>query len=370
VTSSEEQVRAAIARQAADWFIANQGGTLGHADCAAFVAWLKASPVHVEEYLGVALVARDLPAAADDPEVPLEPLLELARADAVANVVSVDPTMPRREPPARRLTARRTWPLAGAAAAAASLLAASVLWWTNTGQLRSPPQTYRTEHGEQSVRRLPDGSVLHLNTDTAVTVSYRRTERVLDIDRGEALFQVVHDDRRPFRVVAGVAEIVAVGTRFDVRRAGDTTLVTVVDGQVLAFTREHGRRTGGSARPPDARRIDAGYRLRIDGGIMEAQPERVDTRHIVAWLQRKIVFARRPLGEVADEFNRYGHVPLTIDDAALRALPVSGVFDAYDTNSFAAFLETLDGVHVERTPTRIRVVMPKHTNTKDDPVVH
>ncbi len=67
----------------------------------------------------------------------------------------------------------------------------------------------------------------------------------------------------------------------------------------------------------------------------------------------------RPLGEVAAEFNRYGRIPVEIEDATLRTLPVSGMFDAGDTDSFVAFLATLHGVTVERTPTRIRVMRMK-----------
>ena len=71
----------------------------------------------------------------------------------------------------------------------------------------------------------------------------------------------------------------------------------------------------------------------------------------VAWLQGKIAFEQRPLGEVAEEFNRYGSNPIEIHDAALRALPIRGVFDAYDIHSFVALLQTLDGVRVERATT-------------------
>jgi transmembrane sensor len=356
MTSTEEQIRSVVARQAADWFIANQDATPDYPERAAFIAWLKASPIHVEEYLGVALVARDLPAAADDPDISLESLLELARADAAGNVVPV-PALYRREPAARRVPAPRRWSLAGAAAAAVAILAASVFWWTTAGQSGNLVQTYRTAHGEQALQRLPDGSVLHLNTETAVAVNYGRGERVVHIDGGQALFEVAHDDSRRFRVVAGDAEIVAVGTQFDVRLVGETAVVTVVEGQVdvYAGTRQ---------------RVEAGYQLRIDGGVMAAQSERVDVQAAVAWLQRKIVFERRPLGEVADEFNRYGIVRFTIDDAALRALPVSGVFAADDTNSFAAFLETLDGVRVERTPTQIRVVSSKSMKPGKGPAVN
>jgi ferric-dicitrate binding protein FerR (iron transport regulator) len=59
---------------------------------------------------------------------------------------------------------------------------------------------------------------------------------------------------------------------------------------------------------------------------------------------------------VAAEFNRYGSIPVEIDDAELRLLPVSGTIDASDTESFVAFLKSLPSVSVERTPKRIRVV--------------
>jgi transmembrane sensor len=198
---------------------------------------------------------------------------------------------------------------------------------------------------------------MNLNTETAVDVNFGDRERVVHVERGQAMFRVAHDDPRRFRVVAGDAEMIAVGTRFEVRLVGESTVVTVLEGEVdvLAGVR---------------RRVVAGYRLQIDDGVLAAQSESVDVHAAVAWLQRKIAFERQPLGEVADEFNRYGIVQIIIDDVALRALPVSGVFAADDTNSFAAFLETLDGVNVERTPTQIHVVKSEHTKPRKGPAVN
>jgi transmembrane sensor len=64
---------------------------------------------------------------------------------------------------------------------------------------------------------------------------------------------------------------------------------------------------------------------------------------------------------VAAEFNRYGSIPVEIDDEELRVLPVSGMFDAGDTESFVAFLQRLPGAKVERTSTLIRVTRIKTT---------
>ena len=56
--------------------------------------------------------------------------------------------------------------------------------------------------------------------------------------------------------------------------------------------------------------------MHVDAEGVSAQPIPVDVQQTVAWLQRKIAFEQRPLGEVADEFNRYGSIPIEIDDAA------------------------------------------------------
>src|SRR5262249_55410847 len=91
---------------------------------------------------------------------------------------------------------------------------------------------FKTGHGEQQTQRLADNSVLHLNTDTDVTVRYGDKERLVVLSSGEADFEVIHAPDRPFRVLAGAAEIVDLGTRFDVRRGDAATLVTVVEGRV------------------------------------------------------------------------------------------------------------------------------------------
>jgi transmembrane sensor len=243
-------------------------------------------------------------------------------------------------------------------AAMVLLLAASVLWWARDGEFLGLPKSYQTAHGEQIAAQLPDGSELHLNTDSAVTVRYTRSERVVEIARGQALFTVAPGDPRRFRVAAGEIQILAVGTRFDTYRRPEATTVTVVEGSVAVLA--------GQPPPPDMTgfppvglRVSAGYQVHVDTAGVSAQPIPVDVQQTVAWLQRKIAFEQRPLGEVADEFNRYGAIPIEIDDAALRALPISGVFDAYDIDSFVAFLQTLDGVRVERTTARIRVFSVK-----------
>jgi transmembrane sensor len=209
---------------------------------------------------------------------------------------------------------------------------------------------YRTTHGEQRIVQLPDGSMMHINTDSAVTVRYTQSERLASIDQGEAFFEVKPQPTRPFRVVADSLSAVAVGTQFDVYRHGAVTAVTVVVGHVAVLTGVPSR-----ARVDAALRVGPGEQVRVVGGTIPATATSVDLRHSVGWLHRQIAFDQQPLATVAAEFNRYVPVPLVIDDPELMAVRVSGVFDPYNTEAFVAFLTTLDGVSVERTPAMIRV---------------
>jgi transmembrane sensor len=343
MTPSDEQIRLAIAEQASEWFVENRGGPLDREARSRFMAWLKASPVHVGEYLAIVGLARDLNTAASTTEIPLEALLARARAQTDP-VAILDPSVRGHAPVATRPRVSRVWSCA--AAAALAMVAVAALWLTRDGERFGLPRTYSTAHGEQSERVLPDGSVLHLNTDSQVTVHYSRRERVVNLDRGEALFQVAHQDERRFRVAAGNAQILTVGTQFDVYRKPGAVLITIVEGTVAVYT-------GPPQLTPVALPLGAGYQVEVRGQV--GLPRRVDVRAAVAWLKRQIAFEDEPLAEVAAEFNRYGGIALEIDDDTVRALRISGVFNAYDTDSFAAFLQTLNGVVVQKTPTRIRV---------------
>jgi transmembrane sensor len=350
VTLSDEQIRAAIAQQAGEWFVANQAGSRTEADNAAFLAWLKASPIHVREYLGVARVAHLLPAALGEPRVPLETFLAQALPDD-DRVVSLPRTPLGPAPAADHRLLTRTWPVAASLLA----LAVGVLWWFHNGELFGIPKTYKTAHGEQIVERLPDGSILRLDTDSEARVHYSGGERLVEIKHGQAFFEVAHQNNRRFRVLAGDVGAIAVGTQFDVYRKAGVTEFTVVRGQIAVFSGEPSWLRNASTVSPEAQRVVAGHQVRFAAGSANAQPVAVDVDQALAWLQHKIAFEHQPLGDVAAEFNRYGNIPVVIDDEELRSLQVTGMFDAGDTESFVAFLQTLPGVRVQKAPARITV---------------
>src|SRR5271166_6648483 len=123
MNSNDEQVRAAIAEKAGEWFVANDEGPLDAQDSAALAAWLKSSPVHIEEFLGVSTIARDLKEARTDPEYSLEAILARARAEDGAEV---QPLWPRLIDAVRGRASVR-WRTAAVAMAACAVLSLGLL---------------------------------------------------------------------------------------------------------------------------------------------------------------------------------------------------------------------------------------------------
>lgn len=358
MSAKDERVHDLVTQQAADWLVANRA-ELSARERGSFAGWLRASPLHIEEYLGVAAVACDLREACAEFAPSIDSLVAHARATVEAPTPigsQFGGAAPGEATPGRWRVAALSW-------AAASALCLIVFAWWRHG---IPPHTHPTDqtatafhfstrHGEQQTHRLPDDSILHLNTDTSVTVRLSAAERLVTLGSGEADFEVAHDPNRPFRVLAGAVQVLDRGTQFNVRLDPDGTVITVVEGRVAVAPRLMPARANS---PPDSRvgsvELTANQQLRV-AQWPPSTPVAADAERTTSWLRRQITFEHEPLSRVAREFNRYASKPIEIATPALGKLEISGVFAIDDPAEFIAFLRTLKGVRVDVTDTRIFV---------------
>jgi transmembrane sensor len=227
------------------------------------------------------------------------------------------------------------------------LLTILVCWFSLSGR-----QTYVSGRGEQRSVLLDDGSRVTLNTASEIEVDIDDARRTVRLLRGEALFQVVHDGRRPFDVVAAGTTVRAVGTRFDVELQPSHTTITVVEGKVAVF-QEGGSSAQSSATPTF---VAAAQSVVVTGRTVSSPKTVANVAISVAWTDRRLIFERRSLGDVADEFNRYNVQRIKVDGARLSAREVTGTFDANDPDSFIAFLSETPGVVVHRAADGTRIV--------------
>ena len=82
-------------------------------------------------------------------------------------------------------------------------------------------------------KTLADGSIIRLNTNTRITVSYDRAQRHISLHQGEIFLRVARNVERPLVVATERGEVRALGTAFAVRLKDQGISVTVTEGRVV-----------------------------------------------------------------------------------------------------------------------------------------
>lgn len=214
---------------------------------------------------------------------------------------------------------------------------------------RADPKSgvHRTGVGERLTLTLPDGSVATLNTDTILKVAYRDGERGVRLLRGQALFEVAHNKRVPFRVYAADRAITAVGTVFDVRLDGQHVKVALVEGVVKVAAIKPKAVSG---RPVEQVQMTAGEVLDAPTADAPMRVASADTEKSISWRSGVVEFSGESLADAVAEMNRYTTRPIEIADPAAAAFRVSGVFRTGEPEMFARMMTQVFPLEVQGTP--------------------
>jgi transmembrane sensor len=221
---------------------------------------------------------------------------------------------------------------------------------------------YETAVGEQLSARLPDGSVVTLNTDTAISVRYAETRREVVLERGECSFNVAADPDRPFSVDAGARVVEAVGTVFNIERsAADDLEVTVSEGSVRVLDPASITSEAPSASRRRAARAARGETTVVAGQLAMIERSAVSVRFVeaaeieaaLAWHQGVLVFRGEPLETVLAEVSRYTNVEFEIVDDSIRGRPVGGYFRTGEIDAVLLALRESFGIRLTREGNRI-----------------
>ena len=286
----------------------------------------------------------------------------LDRAKEVPPAILRTPPMQLLEPApgaAQRRSPRVWWGTGLAAAAAIVIAFAGWRAW------RTPVEIFATatEVGAGLVQRvnLPDGSVVRLNADSAMSVHFTEQERRVMLTRGEASFDVAKNPRAPFVVTGAGVSVRAVGTAFNVALRAAAVEVLVTEGKVSVD--DATRRQSLLLAPATGTRHDEPAHLRagekVTIPVANQHPARavlpvvVDAPAIaqaLAWQERRLDFASAPLAEIAAEFNRFNQHKLVIADAELARQRFAGSFRADDPDTFVQLIGTRRDVVVEWKP--------------------
>jgi transmembrane sensor len=253
------------------------------------------------------------------------------------------------------------WVRSGMVAATALLaIAGSVLYFSR------PPPGVTTGVGEQRLLTLEDGTRIWLNTSTNLVVRYDRSFRRVNLNEGEALFDVVKNPQRPFVVTAGDRQVTALGTSFEVRREGPRITVVLVEGRVtVARIAEVAIRA--KRETPEVEVLNPGQRVTFAAGG-DARLDRPPMEKITDWQRGKVNLDDVSLADAVAEMNRYSIVQLRVERAEAAAVRVSGIFRAGDSMSFARAVSQAYGlVPLEQAHEIVLTGVPRESVATGDP---
>ena len=182
--------------------------------------------------------------------------------------------------------------------------------------------------GENTVI-LADGTTVHLNAGSKLTypVRFAGKRRVVALE-GEAYFDVVKDETRPFIVQTHLGEVTVLGTAFNINAYTDASVyTTLVHGKVQFSSSSIGTII-----------LSPGEQAVVSANGSEKRM--VDLDEYVGWVDGRYVFNNRPLGEIMQTFERWYDIQVYYETPHLRDITYSGSLKRYGTiNSFLDALE-------------------------------
>lgn len=291
--------------QAAEWFVLLASGEASDDERGQWHAWRAAHPSHEAAWQRATTSISALAA------------LPTGQAKLACEVLHGQPKSPGRRRFATQL--------------AALLAVGGSAWFSYRQSDRSAD--FVTAVGEQRDLRLADGSLLQMDTDSAVDAEFSAKTRLLHLRRGRIMVETTPDPAvtyRPFVVATADGWITALGTRFSVQIEADGVRVAVLEKRV--------------AIEPDACRnepliLSAGETARFDRRCAIKRGALTPTE--TAWTQGMLVADDLRLADLVSQLARYRAAPLLCapETAELR---ISGSFPLRDIErTLAALANTL-----------------------------
>ncbi|OHT19108.1 FecR family protein [Edaphosphingomonas haloaromaticamans] len=303
-----------VREQAIAWLVRLRAGPTDR-ERVEFEDWYAADPRHADTYDALldswedTALAAQVPAARRDPQpAPRHPWMKVAVVAAAVLLV---------------------------------LAAGSLVLTNNMRNGTDGPAMLASRVGEIREIALEDGSRVTLDTNSVVRVNYNDGQRRLRLERGRARFEVAHDARRPFVVVAGTSEVVAHGTVFDVDLRERQALVSLLQGSVEV------RQPAAAGTPARSTMLRPGQQLAFGDTRTVTAPVAIRAAE-TRWPSGMLSFEDVPLAEVVASANRYNRTQIVLGDPEVEERRFTGTFRAGEPAQLADMIGSMFGLSVRR----------------------
>ena len=184
--------------------------------------------------------------------------------------------------------------------------------------------TVTTPRGGQYMLTLSDGTKVWLNAASSIhfPVAFTQNERTVEIT-GEAYFEVVHDNKKPFSVMVKGMKIQDLGTHFNVMAYDDeeNTNTTLLEGSVKIIAGKQ------------SQLLQPGQQARLNNitGKMNLQP--ANGEDAVAWKNGRFEFDSEEIGQIMRSLSRWYNVDIIFEAGSAADTHFSGSISRSDNIS-------------------------------------
>ncbi len=196
-------------------------------------------------------------------------------------------------------------------------------WWFSVKDAGDPNRrvVLAAGRGEKKEVKLPDGSKVWLNVNSKISFVKNFEKRQLDLV-GEAFFEVVRNEKKPFEIFCDASRITVLGTVFNVRNypREDQVEVSVQRGIVALWKMN-------SFVAPTV--LEAGETGIFDKKFSRVLKEKRQNPNAASWKTKRLVFNDSPMPEVIKTLERYFGVTIKTenDDILNCTFTNIGAFD-------------------------------------------
>ncbi len=199
----------------------------------------------------------------------------------------------------------------------AAILLLSLLSTVVYNYIKQPVMVYvATSYGEKKEVKLPDGSVVILNSMSSIAYPQEMNGKTREVSlEGEAYFDVAKNPNQAFIVKAKNIEVKVLGTKFniDAYESQEHITTTLFDGIVSVG-------------------VHSGYTKKLKPGeqaVFSKETEKLEVQQLKnpdiekAWLSNLLVFENTPLIDILDVLSREHNVNFEINNQTLSRLRIT-----------------------------------------------
>lgn len=196
-----------------------------------------------------------------------------------------------------------------------------------------------TRHGSRSKVTLPDGTTVWLNVSSKLTYDYGKADSRNVTLEGEAFFDVVKDENRPFMIHTRKMDITVLGTSFNVRsyKEDKTVETSLIQGKVeVTITGDNPEKI---ILAPNQKIVlpNLDIKIPIAASVPVTNKELYTLGQVsvnphdslvaeTAWKENYLIFNNERFEDIAVKMERWFDVSIAIQDSTVKNYRFTGTF--------------------------------------------